>query len=56
MKIPQSNETVTFLRYIYKNSDEVSFFVRILKISKAKLFSFSSAVALSHFSCKVDIP
>lgn len=55
MKISQSNETVTFLRYTYKNSDaQVSFFERILKVSKAKLFSL--AAALSHFNCDVDIP
>lgn len=57
MKVSQSNETVTFLKYIYKNSDaQVSFFERIPKVSKAKLFSFSPAAALSHFSCNVDIP
>lgn len=45
MKVPQPNETVTFLRYTYRNSDaQVSFFERILKVSKAKLFSFSPAV------------
>lgn len=57
MKVSQSNGTATFLRYIHKNSDaQVSFFERILKVSKAKLFSFSPAAALSHFSCNVDIP
>lgn len=57
MKVSQSNGTVTFLRYRHKNSDaQVSFFERILKVSKAKLFSFSPAAALSHFSCNVDIP
>lgn len=53
MKISQSMKTVTFLRYTYKNSDaQVSFSERILKVSKAKLFSL--AAALSHFNCNVD--